>query len=995
MKIQKSVRFLAVFIIVVALLSLAFSIHNARRDDSTFELINHTHQVIEATDKTETAVLDMESAVRGYIISGNNTFIKNLEKAEAHLTANLSALHNLIADNPVQIQHVSSLKTLVSNKINFHSHVLKICTIDKNSAIREISSLRGKNISDSIKVLVRKMEKEEKRLLDLRVASNRSLASKRVIYSVFVAVGSLILLLLALRKINNEIGRRKVAESTAKANETKYRGIIENSAVVIFSTDLEGRFTYVSNKCLELTGYTPAELIGEHFTLLINDEWREEVEAFYKKQFDQLVFETQLRFPIVSKQGYEKWVEQNIVLLKDGDRATGFQSIVKDITETKLGEDLLQAAEQQLKMQQEENQFRLQAILDNIPMIVYIKDLEGRFVLINKCFKETFDVTDERALGKFAHDISKTPDAALRFAAADQEVIRTLRPLEVEDLTMTREGERMMMVTKFPLFDQNNQLFAICGIDKDISEMVRNRDQLIAAKLRAEQAEKLQEEFLANMSHEIRTPMNGIIGMANLLAETALTEEQKEFVHLIRHSSDTLHVLINDILDLSKIKAGRMTVERVDFNLEEVVEGAFSPMKAATRDKGVQLIKNIDVHLPRYVNGDKHKLSQLLNNLLTNAVKFTSNGTISLTASLVSKTEEEILVRFMVADTGIGISKEHLESIFDNFVQAGDDVTRRFGGTGLGLSISKRLVELQGGTIGVVSEPGVGSTFSFTLTYSYAKRPARFLEVSLPESTNEASLQGKRILLVEDNLVNQKVTYHLLQKAGLYVDIAGNGKEAVEKLEAGKQYDLAIMDLQMPEMDGFQTTLYIRQKLSLPLPIIAMTASALRNERTKCFEVGMSEYLTKPFAPKELFTHLRRFLNAGNESEDTAAIVEAVQEQKRYDLSYVKEMDDPEYTIEILQLFLETTPPSLEALRQFTLQEDWEEVYQTAHKLKSSLGVLQMDDLLAEVTSIEQSAKEQQKLEGIPRLLKRIVREFNLMKPMLEAELSEARKQLF
>ncbi|MDB5197202.1 MAG: hypothetical protein JWP88_1573 [Flaviaesturariibacter sp.] len=535
MKIQKSIQYLASFILLVALISLFFTFQNAERDSRSFDLINHTHQVIEETDKINAAVLDMESAVRGYSISGNASFISHVDSNKNLLLQGVNKLMFLTQDNAVQQKNIKIVKDLIDKKLAFQDRLLSSFSQSRESALALISSLRGKELTDSIKKTTATMEAEEKRLLDLRIATNRRAASNRLIYSVFVAIGSLILLVLALLKINREAVLRKTAETLAKESETKYKGLIENSAVVIFSSDLNGNFTYVSNKCFDLTGYTPEELMGKPFSELVKDEWQEEVYRFYRQQLQEAVFETQLRFPISTKEGYEKWVEQNIVLLKEDNRPVGFQSIVKDITETKLGEDLLQAAEAQLKLQQEENQFRLQAILDNMPMIVYIKDLQGRFELVNKGFKQTFDVTDEMALGRFAHDISRTPDAALKFAAADQEVIRTLKPLELEVLTMTVEGERNMLVTKFPLFDQHNKLFAICGIDKDVTEMVRNREQLIAAKLRAEQAEKLQEEFLANMSHEIRTPMNGIIGMANLLSETSLTEEQKEFVQLIRH----------------------------------------------------------------------------------------------------------------------------------------------------------------------------------------------------------------------------------------------------------------------------------------------------------------------------------------------------------------------------------------------------------------------------------------------------------------------------
>ncbi|MDB5251656.1 MAG: hypothetical protein JWP27_825 [Flaviaesturariibacter sp.] len=980
----------------MALFSLFFTFQNAQRDNVTFNLVNHTYKVIEEADKINALVIDMESQVRGFVISNNGSFLDNPVEKKAEVKAALQQLHRLTVDNAQQQQTIARLKTLIEQKLSFNDEVLAMQQRSHESSLALVGSLRGKVLGDSIKLLSGQIEAVERGLLVDRIGANRSTATKRFVFSIVVAVGSLILLTLALIKINREIFLRKSAEVVSRESEIKYKGLIENSAVVIFSTDMNGNFQYVSNKCLDLTGYTPEELTGKHYTALVHEDWLPVVQNFYIQQVQNKVVETELRFPIVTREGYEKWVEQNIVLLREAGKPIGFQSIVKDVTETKLGEDLLQAAEAQLKLQQEENQFRLQAILDNMPMIVYIKDLEGRFVLVNKAFKETFGVTDEVALGRYAHEISRTPDAALRFATADQEVIRTLKPVEVEDIVMTTNGERNMLVTKFPLFDQNNELFAISGVDKDITDMVRNREQLIAAKLRAEQAEKLQEEFLANMSHEIRTPMNGIIGMTNLLTETTLTDEQREFVQLIRHSSDTLHVLINDILDLSKIKAGRMTVEKMTFCPADVAEGALASITPMAREKQISIVKVIDPALPALLDGDQHKLSQILNNLLSNAVKFTARGEVSLHADVVSSDNETALLRFEVRDSGIGIAPEHIDSIFESFVQAGNDTMRRFGGTGLGLSITRRLVELQGGRITVESKPGSGSTFRFEISYALTQLKGRAAYVSaLPDVQMSDSLRGKRILLVEDNPVNQKVTYHLLRKAGLDVEIADDGRDAVEFLESGKRYDLIIMDLQMQHMNGFQTTLYIRQKLQMRTPIIAMTASALRNEKEKCFEIGMDEYLTKPFVPNDLFRHLHRFLVPGAEAAVAATPVEAVSVLDRpYDLSFVKEMDDTEYTIEILQLFLETTPPTLDALREATLYENWDDVYQGAHKLKSSVGVLQMTRLLELVTQVEQSAKLRQDLASIPALLKSILQQYSLITPMLEAELAEAREEL-
>ena len=638
----------------------------------------------------------------------------------------------------------------------------------------------------------------------------------------------------------------------------------------------------------------------------------------------------------------------------------------------------------------EEYQTKLQAILDYIPMIVYIKDLNGRYILVNKEFKKVFDQSDETIIGKTSLQLHSDSVAAKKLEMVDEEVRGKLQPVEIEDIIETSEGPQHMLVTKFPLFDKNNNLFATSGVDKNITEMVRYRQELINARSRAEQAEKLQEEFLANMSHEIRTPMNGIVGMSNLLEDTNLSEEQREYVQLIKQSSDTLLMLINDILDLSKIKAGRMSIEQIDFNLEETVDRVLSQFRLKAADKGLALTKIVDQNIPTYVKGDQHKLIQILNNLISNAVKFTDQGQVRVEIRVIDKSNEKITFEFLVVDTGIGIAKENLDYVFESFVQAGNDMMRRFGGTGLGLSITKRLLELQGGMINVTSTLGKGTSFRFEISYSPGNNSSINAN-TIPNGTNlkYPLLNGKRILLVEDNTVNQKVTVKMLTKVGVKTEVANNGRESIELLEKNK-YDAIIMDLQMPEMNGFQATTYIRSKLNLNTPIIAMTASALRNEREKCLEIGMNAYMTKPFIPQELF----ELIGVLTEENSISSVKEAEREkpvlsEKPYQLSYLQELEDDDYMIEVLQIFLKSTPEALGAMKQQYLQENWDGVYKHAHKLKSSLGILQMTALAERITEIEILARERTYAERIPLLVKQAIDQYNLISPLLEAELNQ------
>ncbi len=636
-----------------------------------------------------------------------------------------------------------------------------------------------------------------------------------------------------------------------------------------------------------------------------------------------------------------------------------------------------------------ESQQRMSAVLNSAKEAVILIKKDSTLVLINEHANEMSVQHSGKELkeGMKFFDFFP-PERIPYYQAIFEKVIQG--EMQIGDVKLNSPmGPRWYETVFYPVKNEKGIVENICISTREVTERIKYQEELLAAKKKAESAERLQETFLANMSHEIRTPMNGIVGMTDILSSTVLTSEQRSIVKTIKKSSDTLLFLINDILDLSKIKAGKLNIEKVPFELNEVLDSVATPFDIKAKFNNINFEVNSNIDFPLHIVGDQFRLIQILNNLLGNAIKFTKEGSVILTIEEKRVSSGKVELHFSVADTGIGIEQDKLESIFKSFEQGTNSITREFGGTGLGLSITKKLIELQDGTISVESVHGKGTTFRFTIPYDLAQTKVKPVAIR-HEPVDFTLLKGRKVLIVEDNEINQMVISQTLRKVGIEYTIANHGKEAVEILDKGQQFDLIIMDLHMPELDGYRTTTVIRNDLKIHTPIIAMTASVLQDERNKCLKLGMNDYIAKPFDQAELFASISRLLG-----EKTVPVIwEKKEDNAVFDLQFLNELGDDKYTGEVLAHFLQTTPDALQSIQDAYSNRNPESVFFTVHKLKSALGLLKINGMLNTCHVVESLTRDKAHLgenewKQVDTLLNDLMVQFSEVSPLIEDELSK------
>jgi CheY-like chemotaxis protein/nitrogen-specific signal transduction histidine kinase len=513
-------------------------------------------------------------------------------------------------------------------------------------------------------------------------------------------------------------------------------------------------------------------------------------------------------------------------------------------------------------------------------------------------------------------------------------------------------------------------IFTFEYIAKRTKRQQRLYEQLNESEKKVREAGIIKENFMANMSHEIRTPMNAILGFTNLLQKESLNEKSREFVRSIQNSGESLLEIINDILDFSKIEAGMMRIESNPFSLRELLHSVKTMFATRIQQKDLHFAVNIDHSIPDLLMGDAVRLTQILVNLVNNAIKFTNNGGIEINVTAGKERDGHINISFSVKDTGIGIASHNMEAIFERFQQADEDTTRKYGGTGLGLSIVKQLVELQNGTIDETSELNKGTEFVFSIRYAVSHTYTEHEDLYF-NSASEADLTDTplKILVAEDNVMNQSLMRHLLSYWNLDFDIVNNGKEAIEALQK-QNYSLLLMDIQMPLMDGYTATLKIRNEMRMNIPIIAMTAHAMTGEREKCLCYGMNEYISKPIREGELFQIMKKILkqNDGRAEIKNEYSQHSVHSYEFLNLDYLKEVSEgnTEFEINMIKQFLQQVPGELKEMKKAFDKTNYAELKQIAHNLKTSVSFMGLSKALdSNLDYIERNAGIQYQYDDI------------------------------
>ncbi len=656
-----------------------------------------------------------------------------------------------------------------------------------------------------------------------------------------------------------DITENRLIEQNLLLERERTRKYLDVAGVMIIALDVHGNVVMVNQKGCDVLGYSKEEIIGKNwFDHFIPKRDIEEVkEAFNYIVTDRAELVEYYKNPILNSKGQERLISWHNTLLKDDNgKILAVISSGEDVTEKEATERMLRESEE-----------RLRVISEYANTGIAMSDKEGFIVYANKAFLDMVKYTREELYGKH-FGIFTHPDYMEQELGYLKDLVEgKIESYRMEKQYITAKGDTLWVdLTVSCIRDTNGEILHHVGVVIDISDRKRIEFELKEAMKQAESSNRAKSEFLANMSHEIRTPMNAIIGLGHLALQTDLTPKQRDYLTKINSSAQSLLGIINDILDFSKIEAGKLEIEKTRFNLSDILKNIGDMSSVRAEEKGLEIMFSIDSSVPRSLIGDPLRLSQILTNIVNNAIKFTERGEIVVAVKTKELYEGRVVIEFSVSDTGIGMTDEQMAKLFEPFRQADSSTTRKYGGTGLGLSIVKRLVDLMNGSLWVKSTYGVGSVFSFAIPFELAQDE----QVSCP--ILPAEIYGMKALVVDDNSISREILKETLQSFSFRVDTASSGREAIEMVEAEGEdpYKIILMDYRMPDLDGIETAAILSEKGvgGNRKTIIMVTAFGREEIRQKAQSVGIKGFLTKPLQPSTLLNSIFEVFGTDKVYED-------------------------------------------------------------------------------------------------------------------------------
>lgn len=724
-------------------------------------------------------------------------------------------------------------------------------------------------------------------------------------------------------------------------SEKKFQETFEYTGVAIAHVGFDGHIYLANQELCSILNYSSAELCEmNYFSILSPDDIATPQnlrENLFSGVIDRIVRERAL----LRKDGGEVWMLVTTTAVRDASgKAKYFIVAHKDITKRREIENSLRTSEENFRI-----------LSEAIPQIVWTANAKGKIEYFNRRWFEYTGMTEEDALSA-AWQIAVHPeDFAACMNQWDLSVTTGAEYVNERRFKRAADGMyRWHLGRAVPVRNSKGQIFKWFGTCTDVHDQKvaeEERSKALIGERVAQENARMKSEFLATMSHEIRTPLNSVVGMTEILLDSNLDSEQYECAETIKNSAEILLTLVNDVLDLSKIEAGHLDLDKTHFDLKRVVSDVIQEISWAAEQKGVRIVLDISPKTPLSVQGDRFRIRQVLSNLMTNALKFTSEGQILLKIAPVEIAVGSVQVEFSVSDTGIGVAPENLKKIFQPFTQVDSTTTRKYGGTGLGLSICQRLVGLMSGEISATSQLGIGSCFTFRIPLPEVKNMIEAASGEL-DLKNYAWDKAPRVLVAEDIYANTKVIQIFLRKLGCEVIAAENGFEVLKAL-ANQEFDLILMDCQMPGLDGYQTTQKIRTSSEKykDIPIIATTANAITGDREKCLAAGMNDYLPKPLRLLELKRVLSRCLNLEKQNSDISTSLPPELDREKSTIIDWKILHEIEATSpgngsasEIIELFLKNLPSRLQRISETIEAKDCEEIQKAVHALKSSASYI-------------------------------------------------------